>query len=521
MVRLIRIVVLAALMMPLVVACAPVGPTSVTLLVDGQSRTLFTGSQTVGDLLLEAEVVLDEDDRVVPPENTFLREGLAIRVVRVELRTETEQRPIEYSRETVRDASVPVGETRLLSAGVNGIEEFTYVVVIEDGVEVERRLVQRATVREPQSEVVLIGAREEVTPVPISGTVAYLSAHNAWVVRATSGNRRRLTTTGDLDGRVFDLSPDGSWLLFTRAATETGSLNSLWMVDTVAADAQPARLRVDDVLWAAWAPDGEHIAYSTGTVRDAAPGWEAANDLYYAIPRASDGLLLGRRRVLDASAGGAYGWWGTTFAWSHDGERLAYARADEVGVLRLYDGRTTSLVSFPPYRTYGPWAWTPAVAWSPDDDFLLTVIHGPSPTGEMPEDSPVFDVAALGVSAPLTAELASEAGMWAAPSFSPDGELVVFGRARIPYTSQTSSYDLIVVDRDGSDRQLLFPPDAGEPGLTYPAVAWDPAGDRLLTVYQGNLYLVSVDGEARRLTDDGTISTVRWAGQPASPAGDE
>lgn len=495
-----------------IVACSPILPIDVTLEVDGETRVLTTDAETVGDLLSEAGVVLDENDRVVPPETTFLRDGLAVRVIRVEVETETEEEIITYERETVRDASVPAGETRLLRAGVNGIEEITYAVTFENGVEVDRRVVQRTTVQEPQNEVVLIGAREEVTAVPISGTVAYMSAHNAWVARGTTGNRRRLTAEGDLDGRVFELSPDGAWLLFTRAATETNSLNTLWMADTATAAAEPVRLPVEDVLWAGWAPDGEHIAYSTGAAREEPPGWEAVNDLYLAIPRASDGRLVGRRSVLESSAGGAYGWWGTTFAWAPDGERLAYSRADEVGLVRIYDERMEPLAQFPPYRTGGSWAWNPAVDWAPDGNLILSVLHGPPATGETPEDSPVFDVAALGVTMPLTAELASETGMWAAPSFSPDGELIAFGRARIPYTSQTSSYDLYLMDRDGSDRRLLYPRDSGEPGLDYPAVAWDPLGGRLLMVYQEDLYLVTTAGEARRVTDDGSITDVRWVG---------
>ena len=521
----ISLLILGMLLASLTAACAPVGPLTVTLVADGESRTLTTDAQTVGDLLAQAGVTLDEDDRVVPPENTFLTDGLTVRVIRVQVRTETEQRTIPYSRETVRDATIPVGETRLLRAGVNGIEEITYAITLEDGVETERRIVQRTLVQEPQNEVVLIGAREELTAVPISGTVAYLSAHNGWVMRTTTGTPRRLTATGDLDGRVFELSPDGAWLLFTRAATETGSLNALWIVDTVAADAEPVPLPAEDVLWAAWAPDGEHIAYSTGTARDAPPGWEAANDLYFAIPRPEEGRLVGHRRVLPPSAGGTYGWWGTTFAWrpqEPDVNRalLAYARADEVGIVRAYDGRIFPLLRFSPYRTRGPWAWVPPIAWSPEGEFLATLAHGPSPTGELPEDSPVFDLYVVGVgiegrdtiTPSLTVELASEVGMWAAPSFSPDGNWILFGRARIPYTSQTSSYDLYLMDRDGSDRRLLFPKDAGEPGLDYPAVAWDPQGGRFLAVYQGDLYLVTLEGEARRVTDDGAVTTVRWVG---------
>ena len=509
------------LLLLLVTACmpAPPGGLTITLIADGETRTITSEAQTVHDLLLQEGITLDNDDRVSPPENSFLTNNLTVRVVRVTVQTDTEERIIPYGRETVRDATLPAGQTRLLSAGVNGLQVDTYAITLEDGVEVERRLIQRVTVRQPQNELLLIGARQEVVAAPISGTIAYLAAHNAWVMRNTSGNRHRLTVTGDLDGRVFDLSADGSRLLYTRASTASETLNTLWLIDTVTANAEAVQLEVENVLWAAWAPDGQTIAYSTGNVREAAPGWEALNNLYTARPRASDGALLNRQQVLGPTAGGSYGWWGTVYSWAPGGQALAYARADEVGILRLSDRQTLTLLQFPPYRTYAAWAWTPTVAWSPDSTSLVTLAHGPAPTGELPEDSPVFDLYAVGIgeenrhiTVTLTAELASEVGMWSNPSFSPQGDLIVFGRARVPYTSQTSPYDLFLMDCDGSDRRLLFPQDSSEPGLSYPALAWDPAGGRIAVVYLGDLYLVTLDGTARRITDDGSITAVRWVG---------
>ena len=502
-------------------ACAPDSGRSVTLVADGGTRTLATEAFTVRDLLAEAGVTLDEDDRVVPVEPTFVEDGMTVRVIRVEVRTETEQRDIPFERQTVRDASIPVGETRLLEPGVVGVEELTYRVTIEDGTEIERRLVRQVTLQEPRAELVLTGVQAELKPVPITGTVAYVANHNVWVMQTTSPNQRRLTHAGDLDGRVFSLSPDGSHLLFSRVATETGEsapLNALWMIETAAADADPIRLEAESVLWADWAPEcqsaptgsGCRIAYSTGLPAEGNPGWQAENDLWVARPRARDGQLLGQRRIVEPGSGGSYGWWGTTYAWSPDGQSLAYARAEEVGLVRAYSGAETLLAHFPPYRTYAPWVWTPTVSWSSEGRFIAAALHGPSPAGGAPEDSPVFDVWALAADGTITAELASEAGMWAAPVYAPEGDYVAFGHARSPYVSQTSGYDLYVMDRDGSDRQLLFPPQ-DEIGLEYPEIAWGPGGDRLIVVYQGNLYLILVEeGTVHQLTVEGGVTTVRW-----------
>jgi len=511
-------------------ACVPdsAGVPSVALVVDGDTRTLATEALTVRDLLAEADVALDEDDRVVPAESTFVEDGMTVRVIRVEVRTEVEQREIPFERRTVRDASIPADETRLLEPGAAGTEELTYRITAEDGVEVNRLLVRRVVVQEPRTEVILVGAQAELKPVPITGTVAYIANHNAWVMQTSSPNRRRLTHTGDLDGRVFALSPEGSHLLFTRVPTsgssvenETAPLNTLWIIETAAADAEPVQVDVQDVLWADWEPGcqvrpmgtGCRIAYATGAPAEGNPGWKAENDLWVARPRPDDGRLIGQRRVVAPGGGGAYGWWGTTYAWSPDGLSLAYARADEVGVVQTRDGTQTPLAGFSPYRTYAPWVWAPTVSWSPEAAFVITTLHGSAPAGEAPEDSPVFDVWAIAANGRITAELVSEAGMWAAPAYAPEGDTVAFGQARTPYASQTSGYDLYVMDRDGSDRRPVFPPQE-EIGLEYPEFAWGPGGDRLVVVYQGNLAIISVaSGEVHPLTDEGGVTAVRWRGE--------
>jgi len=386
---------------------------------------------------------------------------------------------------------------------------------------VERHLGRQITLREPRTEVILVGAQGDRSPTSITGTIAYLAHQNGWLMQQTSANKRRLTHTGDLDGRVFSLSSDGTHLLFSRAATETAEaapLNTLWILDASAASADPIRLEIDGVLWAAWEPDCDvsstgsrcRIAYTNGRVVDGNPGWRAENDLWVGRPLPSTGRLIGKRQILQPDREGSYSWWGTTYTWSPDAQSLAYASPDEVGVVRVYDGRRRILSRFAPYRTYAAWLWTPTVAWSPESAYIVTTLHGLGPTGGAPEDSPVFDVWALSSDGTITAELSSEAGMWSAPTFAPESDLIAFGRARSPYASQTSSYEVHLMDRDGSDRRLLFPTQ-DEIGFEYPEMAWSPSGDQIMAVYQENLHLIEVTtGDVHQLTVSGGITAVEW-----------
>ena len=217
---------LLLLLLTLAACAAPVTSPTITLIADGETRTLGTNALTVRELLSEAGITVGEDDRVMPVESTFIQDGMTIRVIRVEYRTETEQRDIPFERRTVREASIPAGEIRLLDPGITGIEELVYRITIEDGIEIERQFVHRAVRQEPRTEVVLIGVQAELKPVPVTGIIAYIANGNAWVIQSTSLNQRRLTHAGDLDGRVFALSPDGAYLLFTRVAAPSVSVEA-------------------------------------------------------------------------------------------------------------------------------------------------------------------------------------------------------------------------------------------------------------------------------------------------------
>ncbi|MBN1262151.1 MAG: G5 domain-containing protein [Anaerolineae bacterium] len=500
--------ILAGLLLP---GCGglPEPPTRVFLVVDSARRSLETRVTTVGQLLDETNVVLQGLDRVAPPETTLISDGMTITVTRVTERLEILTETLAFGRQTVRDATVPENETRLLQAGVPGVREKTYRIVSEDGVETERTLVKDAITHMPQDEVMLVGTRPLAMTSTITGALAYLAQQDAWLIRNTTASQRRLTALGDLDGRVFALSPDSERLLFTRGVTETTHFNALWLIYTTEVDAEPIALELYDVLWADWAPDNERIAWTTAELADREPGWRGRNDLWIGTFTSRD-ALIGRRELLAPEAGGGYGWWGTRYAWSPTEDALAYARPDGVGIVDVRQRERRSLATFPVFRTYSSWAWVPGITWSPEGDILVTVVHGEAPGQEDPEESPVFNLLALEPTGVFSAELSAETGMWANPQFSHDGETLLFGRAEIPFQSQVSPYALCTLDRDGSNR-VCFYPDDSEPALEIPVWVWSPDRTSIAIIQQENLSLLPVGAHyAVTVTDKGDVIAIDW-----------
>ncbi len=486
----------------------------VTLKADGKSQNLETEVFTVRDILNEAGVALGELDYVTPPETTKLTQGLLVTVIRVEERTETYTETLPFGRQVMRDANVAAGKSQLLQSGQAGVLERVYRIVLEDGVEVERTLVQETITQPPRDETLLVGIKQQVQTVSITGTLAYISQQDAWIVRENNRQRRRLTSWGDLDGRVFTLSPDGDRLLFTRAViTQSEHINELWVIRTGEADPNPLPLSLNDLLWADWAPDSTlknaRIAWTTAEPIERAPGWRGRNDLWTGVLTERN-VLTSRREILKAESGGGYGWWGARYVWDPQGEKLAFSRPESVGVVTLSQARSTTLLTFPAYRTYSSWAWNPALAWDPAGEFIAATIHSLTPGGKEPEESPVFDLWLIEATGAYSAEIAAEVGMWSTPGFSHAGDALLFGRAAIPYQSDTSAHRLCLIDRDGSNAHCIYP--KGEnPGVETPSWQWGPDDHTLAFIQYGDIYMFTLAEEtAQPFTDEGTVTLLTW-----------
>jgi hypothetical protein len=430
-----------------------------------------------------------------------------------------EQEVIPFESQVLRNESLPEGQEYWLQLGENGLQEITIRRLFEDGQEVSSSQVKSVVVKEPVPQIRMVGVQRAFVPIPVPGKLVYLLDGDAWVIEGSTADRRQLVVTGDLDGRIFSLSPDGEWLLYTRASEIEGTINHLWAAPVERDGGDPVDLEVANVVhFADWQPDSERtVAYSTVEPRPGAPGWQANNDLLM-LTFSATGFVRQLPAVLETNSGGLYGWWGTDFTWAPDGQRLAYARPDEIGILALEDGSQTALHQFPPVQTFSDWAWVPGIAWGPESDFLYGVNHPP------PVESKQYDLEVTYTPDGRTVVVAGDAGMFAYPVLSPaeqlpNGEnayLIGFLQAIFASQSESSRYRLEVMDRDGSNRRSLFPAE-GSGGLDPQEIVWSPqelpdSGNLAIgVVYENNLWLVdSSTGETWQITGDGLTNRVDW-----------
>ncbi len=498
----------------------------ITIQVDGTSQTINAVNViTVSDALVQAKITLSTLDRIDPPAYTRINANSTITVIRVREEYDTEDIIIQFERQTVRNESLPEGQTRLIQAGENGMQQITYRTLYEDNVQVSKTIYKTANISESRPEIVMVGVQTPFTAIEIPGTIAYLSAGNAWVMEQNSGNRRPIVTTGDLDGRIFDLSPDGNWLLFTRknsdASSDTDSaaqINQLFAVDISDDSPTPIDLRISNIIHhAAWVPGTTRtITYSTVEPRSTAPGWQANNDLIL-VTFSDTGMIVRKETIIDTNSGGIYGWWGTSYTWSSDGKHLAYARPDSIGYVDFDTNTLHPMVDVVPLQTRGDWAWVPGVSWAPGGDLLYFTNHGSPSDTTSSESAQIFQLEAIAESK-FQMTIINQSGMFAYPVTSPEDNNnrfeVAFLQAIFSEQSDTSRYRLNIMDQDGSNLRLLFP-EEGSTGIQPQQVVWgmgSRSAQRYLgAIYQGNLWIISLDSaSSNQITGDGSIVRIDW-----------
>ena len=127
---------------------------TITVKADGNEMKLLTGAATVGEALEGHSISIGEHDILTPAAETKLEDGMEVSIQRIEFRKEVVKETVPYKTETKGVDTLPQGESRVVTQGVNGKDKVTYNVKYVDGVEVAREEVSRENIKAPVTEVI-------------------------------------------------------------------------------------------------------------------------------------------------------------------------------------------------------------------------------------------------------------------------------------------------------------------------------------------------------------------------------
>ncbi len=130
--------------------------TPITLNWYGTQVPTYTQAKTVGDLLVEKQIKLDNGENVIPAQDTAIKAKMQVFVLAKGVSVETTEEAIAIPTKFVDDASLSFGTTAERQEGSTGKRLVTYLVTKKDG-KVSRKLIQEAIIEPAVPKIVARG----------------------------------------------------------------------------------------------------------------------------------------------------------------------------------------------------------------------------------------------------------------------------------------------------------------------------------------------------------------------------
>jgi len=132
-------------------------PLTVNMGTDTRDIDMIAG--TVAEALDLAGVDLDEDDEVYPSTDSYVRPGMSIDYIAVQVEYQTSTKSIGYQEETREDDSILKGDSEVVQYGEEGEMETQTKQVYKNGVLYSEEVVSETVTKDPINEVVAIGTK--------------------------------------------------------------------------------------------------------------------------------------------------------------------------------------------------------------------------------------------------------------------------------------------------------------------------------------------------------------------------
>lgn len=133
----------------------------ITVMDGNNKQEIWTTSGTVKELLNKKDIILNDLDRVEPSLETTLTAKGTVEITRVEKVTDVVEEEQGFSTVKKSDATMKKGTEKVVSEGKPGMVEKQYEVTLENGKEVDRKLIKETVKSEPQERIVAIGTKVE------------------------------------------------------------------------------------------------------------------------------------------------------------------------------------------------------------------------------------------------------------------------------------------------------------------------------------------------------------------------
>ncbi|WP_226585956.1 G5 and 3D domain-containing protein [Halobacillus litoralis] len=150
----------------------------VTLNDGGDEKKVWTTGVTAETFISNQGITLNELDEMNYSTDERITEDSPLTITRVEKVTDIVEEEVDYSVKTKKDDSLPKGEKKVLESGEKGLITKKYEVIIKNGKEASRELVEETVEKESQTQVVALGTKVE-KKAPVAAPASKSSSNSA------------------------------------------------------------------------------------------------------------------------------------------------------------------------------------------------------------------------------------------------------------------------------------------------------------------------------------------------------
>lgn len=150
--------------------------TPFTFVFYGKTLQSYTQGKTVGEMLSLKGIKVNANDTLTPAASTPLTPGMTIKLWKNGEQTVTVDEVIKFDIDQIKDANRDPSFKEIKTPGVDGKKTVTYKIVMQDGVEVSRQVLNSVTTKEAVKQVEVVGDKQP----PVVGPAEIIAIINEY-----------------------------------------------------------------------------------------------------------------------------------------------------------------------------------------------------------------------------------------------------------------------------------------------------------------------------------------------------
>lgn len=143
---------------------------TVNLELYGQTMTIRTLAQTVGEFLKEKAIVMADGDSTNVDQDDPITDQMTIRIWRDGIQTITTTEQINYTTKVIKDQALKYGYRETQTTGQNGQRTVIYQIEIKDGQEISRSIISQIVNVAPIEQVEIVGMKSDLNVPALSAS---------------------------------------------------------------------------------------------------------------------------------------------------------------------------------------------------------------------------------------------------------------------------------------------------------------------------------------------------------------